>query len=85
MLLLANMILSTIMFCDDNRDYDVIVRESGVVGANLTLWFFGFLSIGMPVLQAGVWLHGSMLLAWGLIIVPAILWGLIFLLSASDD
>jgi hypothetical protein len=85
LLVLANMALSTIMFCEDNEGYDVMVREYGVSGANGQLWFFGFLSIGMPILQSGQWLHGSAAWAWGLVVVTVVIWFFIFLPSWLDD
>ena len=82
-LVLANMAFATVVFCNATADYDSAVRELGVPATNAGHWFLGFIAIGMPVLQAGPWLHGSEAWAWGLLALTTAFWVFVTLYAAS--
>lgn len=85
MLVLAEMALATYIFCYFNSEYDKDVKRDGVAVTNQSLWITGFLSMGAPMLQAGLWLQGPD--PWGWILVLSVLafWLYIIVASLSDS
>jgi hypothetical protein len=83
-LVLIQMMFATLIFCLGNQTYDATVKSEGATSANLVLWVFGFLATGMPILQAGQWLQGSVALAWGLLVIAGLIWMLIFKSAYPD-
>ena len=77
-LMFVEMAFASALFINLNSEYDEFVWEFGVRTTNVGLVFIGFLAMGLPVVQAGLWLHYSVFWAWGLVIVPIVL-GLFFL------
>jgi hypothetical protein len=74
LLLLAEMASATYIFCYFNLEYDKDVKRDGVAVTNQSLWVTGFLSMGAPVLQAGLWLHGPTVLGWTLVLLVLAFW-----------
>ncbi len=73
--------MATAAFCASNTEYDKSVEDIGTQGANATSWFCGFLAMWMPVLQGGLWLHGSEPWAWGFVLIILGVWIFLFLIS----
>jgi hypothetical protein len=74
-LVLFEMAFATDLFCDGNRIYDKFATNTPDREAmDLMLWFFGFFSMGMPIFQAGLWIHGSETWAWTLTLGTLIMW-----------
>ncbi len=78
-LILFEMAIQGFWFCSLNKNYNTSIETRGAFWTNTLLCNSGFLSMGMPVLQAGLWIEGYQDLAWFLI-----LWSLASLAMPDD-
>ncbi len=84
-LVFTEMALATYIFCYFNVEYDKDVIRDGVTVTNQSIWITGLLSMGAPVLQAGVWIHDSNALGWTLVLLVIAFWVYIILTNVIDS
>ncbi len=84
-LVFTEMALATYIFCYFNVEYDKDVIRDGVAVTNQSLWITGFLSLGAPVLQTGVWIHDSNAVGWALVLAVLAFWLYIIFTNMIDS